>query len=1403
MSVEIQGHQINPQSISPSIPEYHWGNEDDDFIAGGIDTIRYSRKRRLCLVKRREDPEKINPRPTAKEFLRGELNYLGNLREGSDYLLYNGRLRRRGKAVVESIYDLLHSTCQADNQEISRVVKEKREEISQQVKLIRKGLRKALTIEWKEAEKKKRGNKIEFNKELKERVEENEAFKQLKLERRILSSIEQRVRFSATEVDRNRIRQAITEKEIADYQVKLTSEGKQLNHQNVSFIKEALVWKQLKEERQKKEKERALVENKKQVKTEIRRGRLGVIRDNLRETVRRIRQNPRYSLFSSLMAALRVAEPMLPAITAQLVAQEQARKVPGITLPLSSLRVKAEEGPELTTREFLSTAVYVDPAEFKPEEIMPLLLEGKVPLQEAVASHLNRPPIHFVDQKTGYRLGEYQRVLNIQTDKPPERLMELLGKLEGPIGQEPLEFLAKIGFRNLKRLITGKGAYSGASDPAIQLMELIGGFYPFQALFNEQESLGIHHPEAYCSKYFTKLVGCAFSNGEIPEEVKKEFYCLEPSSLLNGENSDGVISVLCAKMESYLAAGKLIENYGKEEVLKTYLNYVPLAATKEGMEIYGLAGGSQYLFGKSLEELNEAQMLVLIGLIQRPAEYMYDEDSAVNRGLTLLSLLEKKDAISEWEAEKIKRDLGKIEFLYLLPAGYDNNWLNEDVMTEKARREIYQKLEELQAGRLPAGSVREGNSIKVLIKSPDLPKAQMASDLTLRWNILTPEVVERPSLQTRVEEEMSARLSKTDKNYVFILSDGRKIEIPFFEQEEMKNPGLAIALYDADSDQILGRFDQTNLLGEYPLLAGSTIKPFVSAFLLNEGYDLNQLIENAPGHYALVHEVLTVQNASDALNSSSPENKISLAQALAYSANVPFQKLLKEYLVTHEDGWQRFQDFMNRFGMDLKDVHGERLDSPTDYPAIGSDAYVANLPALARAYGILANPERYFAGDQKLIGICQKISQVLADDKLKRQKTPTGGTVWSETSLKLFSVKLENGFGFFKTGTVSANDKNSDLLAAGIMKTNDGRLIAIATRISGQENGQVTNLAGFGSSTPLPITREMLEFLAKNNVSAKESISPGAVTEDLFRLWQGKAKNDYRVMTVNNDTVVYDRFGNPVFPLLKSASVDLIGKNPDDFCQIAVHLGNGEVTTGFIKKESLSKFSCPTDENLSQLTGLISQYYPEVFLPEARLVSVGPNERSPFLTLAYESLKERKMVMAGPEDLRKVIGQAGFIDRNTVFVNEELMRTYLGKKVDPSNLTAGQKALIDIFVHQGEHLKQQTILEQSGTNLYLDELLWDNDRAMPAQKIIDVLTEYRLGLSDEPKLQSKVIGDLLKYYPKGRLTEIFKLYSELMARIDQKASLTKGKAQRLVELLIDLNNSATNEERKVLGISDI
>jgi len=121
---------------------------------------------------------------------------------------------------------------------------------------------------------------------------------------------------------------------------------------------------------------------------------------------------------------------------------------------------------------------------------------------------------------------------------------------------------------------------------------------------------------------------------------------------LAGMTETGPRRSLLRKFRQFLKARRLEQLYGKDRILKEYLNRLPF-----GGKIYGIEAAAQYYFGQHAAALNRSEAALLCGLPQRPNAYRPDRfpEEALKRRDRVLKQLEHLGLLAPGEREYIRR----------------------------------------------------------------------------------------------------------------------------------------------------------------------------------------------------------------------------------------------------------------------------------------------------------------------------------------------------------------------------------------------------------------------------------------------------------------------------------------------------------------------------------------------------------------------------------------------------------------------------------------------------------------------------------------------------------------------------------------------------------------------------
>jgi|GEM_PF-6248830 len=1307
---------------------------------------------------------------------------------GREVLTKSGRLSKAGREIAGEIFNELGTGLE----ETRGVCTKQRNKLKEQERLIRKGLirsgvRRQLRREW-EAEgrdwrAKKEGR--EYRKELRERIGSNVAMQQIKAEKKILDSVYQQ---AVSKERQEETKWQISEGDVENFRTKWRGEhNKALPKEfaRAALVRQLKEWDETLDKRGFEAKEVANYVAEYKEKTRVEQSRwqsastyeakqklMERIEETQKERERKFeQQKPTWRVRAQqaipvVMATTVAATPIMAAMTPlpELLKQDGGKRISGGI-------VRAEERPVLVPRG-METEM-----NFRPEEAVKVLMEGRRPIDKVIEVHANLPPEVIFYKADGTELGRFRRTAVSEGEIPIE-IRRLVATIEGSPEQEGKELLTKLIGRNI-RAAAGRGAFSGGSTPATQLAEMIGGFYNEIGRLNPEVVEGIHHPEKYGLGYLWELVGRMY--GEEPrtaEEIKEAL--LKGGVALKGEEPGAgvnrIVEMLCAKMESVEFGKRLVKIYGGEAVLEAYARWVPMGATAEGLPIYGLEAKGRELFGKNLSELSWAERVALIGLIQSPSGYCSSE-AVKNRAKVIAELLQKKAIITPEEKNRL---LAEIETLVLTKGEGANGWINGKRLPQEVREQIYGHLAMVLEGKIPEGAREEKGKILIGLQPIEMPetRGQMKIDQEIEWR--NREMMIRPMDET-IKKKMEGMLKETKTGYQLEVKDGRVIDIPAFWSGGKKYPGVAMALYDQQRGMTIGVYDPSEIMTKVPIAPGSTIKPIIAAFLMYEGgYTLETKMSNIPGNWALLSPGLTVKNADDSLNSTALENQLTLAQALAYSTNVYFQKALGEYLAKNpDDGWEKLKAFFGKMGITLRDNEGNGLEGVTDYLAIGSDLGVG-IEEMAGVYAAIAAPEARFK-DQKMGEVLKQVRKALMDQGLKAAATPTGGIMWAGQSLKDFGAGKEGEF--FKTGTVEAGTWTFNVMTGGGITDKDGRSLGIMVAIMGQdEQGKTINLRGYyGSSQALPTAREILLWAAEQTVKETIMTPMEEARDKLTRLWKGEQVN-YRVVEARAGMVVFDRFGKPVEMIKRGEKVDEIGMAENGMRIVAVEREGG-IFLGLVAKEELGPIRESGREEITQKIKEVCE------TKEGRSwLVVDENSTSPLLRRIFEDMKKRGQLVAGAEDYGKIMITAG-ISPGTWLVNGEMVGQYLGERIDKENLTWPQRELAAIIANQEEMEQLNRIVAESRTGISLNDLMWQNGTATTGQRLIRAIIDGEIGT------------DVLKYQGGERLETLVTLGEELMERARDGRAIHGGRAARFVRGIVDFNRTAEAGERTILGLA--
>jgi penicillin-binding protein 1A len=581
------------------------------------------------------------------------------------------------------------------------------------------------------------------------------------------------------------------------------------------------------------------------------------------------------------------------------------------------------------------------------------------------------------------------------------------------------------------------------------------------------------------------------------------------------------------KLNEVMLAFKIEAALSKDQILELYMNQIYL-----GQRSFGFASAAQTYFGKSLKDLNIAEMAMLAGLPQNPARHnpAVNPKRAKQRQHVVLKSMRDLDYITEEQYQKALR-----QTLHVSHRGQEFE-THAEYVAELARQVVYAQFKE--------ESYTKGISVYTTILKAD----QIAAYESVRRNVLNydqrhgyrgPEAfINLPASEEERDdaiEEALQRRPSSDRLIAAVVLDASpkavKVQNPSGEEITITGDGLRLvtnALSDKAKDSVrlrpgavirimqdksswsitqvpqvaaafvsidsvtggyhalVGGFDYNlqkfNHVTQAWRQPGSSIKPFVYSAALEKGFNPSTIINDSP---------LDLSGAETGNEAWSPKNDdgkfdgpISMRTALSESKNVASVRILRSITVPFA------HNYLGKFGFDLA-KHPKNLTL-----ALGTGSVT---PAqLVGAYSVFANGgyrvepyliARIVDGNGKIISET-KPRTTLPDearvldprnayiaDSLMRQVTRTGT---GAAVAKLGRPDLAG-----KTGT------SSDAVD-GWFAGYGGGIVAVSWM--GYDDSKSLGGKEFGSTVALPIWIDYMK-VALQNRPAQERPAPAGLTQ--------------------------------------------------------------------------------------------------------------------------------------------------------------------------------------------------------------------------------------------------------------------------------------------------------------------
>ncbi|MBY0555588.1 MAG: penicillin-binding protein 1A [Burkholderiaceae bacterium] len=438
------------------------------------------------------------------------------------------------------------------------------------------------------------------------------------------------------------------------------------------------------------------------------------------------------------------------------------------------------------------------------------------------------------------------------------------------------------------------------------------------------------------------------------------------------------------KLNEVMLAFKIEAALSKDQILELYMNQIYL-----GQRSFGFASAAQTYFGKSLKDLNIAEMAMLAGLPQNPARHnpAVNPKRAKQRQQVVLKSMRDLDYITEEQYQKALH-----QTLHVSHRGQEFE-THAEYVAELARQVVYAQFKE--------DSYTKGISVYTTILKAD----QIAAYESVRRNVLNydqrhgyrgPEAfINLPANEEERDdaiEEALQRRPSSDRLIAAVVLDASpkavKVQNPSGEEITITGDGLRLvtnALSDKAKDSVrlrpgavirimqeksswsvtqvpqvaaafvsidsvtggyhalVGGFDYNlqkfNHVTQAWRQPGSSIKPFVYSAALEKGFNPSTIINDSP---------LDLTGAETGNEAWSPKNDdgkfdgpITMRTALAESKNVASVRILRSITVPFA------HNYLGKFGFDLA-KHPKNLTL-----ALGTGSVT---PAqLVGAYSVFAN----------------------------------------------------------------------------------------------------------------------------------------------------------------------------------------------------------------------------------------------------------------------------------------------------------------------------------------------------------------------------------------------------------------------------------------------------------------
>ncbi|RFP13765.1 MULTISPECIES: penicillin-binding protein 1A [unclassified Duganella] len=583
------------------------------------------------------------------------------------------------------------------------------------------------------------------------------------------------------------------------------------------------------------------------------------------------------------------------------------------------------------------------------------------------------------------------------------------------------------------------------------------------------------------------------------------------------------------KLNEVMLAFKIEAALSKEQILELYMNQIYL-----GQRSFGFGAASQVYFGKSLKNLDIAEMAMLAGLPQNPARHnpAVNPKRAKQRQRVVLKSMRDLNYITEDQYQKALH-----ETLHVSHRGQEFD-THAEYVAELARQVVYAQFKE--------DSYTKGISVYTTILKAD----QNAAYESVRRNVLNydqrhgyrgPEAfITLPAGEEErddaIEEALQRRPGSDRLIPAVVLEVGAKsvkVQNPFGEEITISGDGLrlaASALTDKAKDTVrlrpgavirimqeksgwsitqvpqvaaafvsidsvsggyhamVGGFDYNlqkfNHVTQAWRQPGSSIKPFVYSAALEKGFSPATLINDVP---------LDLTGAETGNEAWSPKNDdgkfdgpITMRTALAESKNVASVRILRSITVPYA------HNYLGKFGFDLA-KHPKNLTM-----ALGTGSVT---PAqLVGAYSVFANGG-YTVEPYLIAKIVDGSGKIISEAK-PRTTLPDDARVIDPRNAFVTDGMLRQ---VTRTGTGAAVARLGRPDLAGKTGTSSdavdgwfagygGGIVAVSWM--GYDDSKSLGGKEFGSSVALPIWIDYMKVALQNRPALERQVPAGLTQVD-------------------------------------------------------------------------------------------------------------------------------------------------------------------------------------------------------------------------------------------------------------------------------------------------------------------